>query len=125
MKLSKNEKSLEKTKSFQKNILWYLGFLSLLSLLYFVEEKTAFLWFLAFIPYFGTYKANDERLELNFGRATRNAFMYTIIFGVGTVVYIYITHKTELFAPAFVVLFGGSLLVCLLSLFYYDKVNKK
>ena len=108
-----------------KNTLWYLGFLSFVSLLYFVEGKTAFLWFLAFIPYFATYKTNDERLEINLGKATKNAFMYTIFFGVATIVYIYLTQSIELFAPAFVVLFGGSLIVCLFSLLYYDKVSKK
>ena len=108
-----------------KNILWYLGFLSLLSLLYFVEGKTAFLWFLSFIPYFATYKISDERLDINLGKATRNAFMYTIFFGVATIVYIYLTRNTELFAPAFVILFGGSLLTCIISLFYYDKASKK
>ena len=108
-----------------RNILWYLGFLSLLSLLYFVEKKTAFLWFLAFIPYFATYNTNDERLEINLGKATRNAFAYTILFGVATIVYIYLTQNTGLFAPAFVILFGGSLIVCLISLFYYDKTSKK
>jgi len=107
-----------------KNVLWYLGFLSLLSLLYFVEGKTAFLLFLSFIPYFATYNANDERIEANTGRATRNAFAYTIFFGVATIVYIYLTHSTELFAPAFVVLFGGCLLVCILSLLYYDKTGR-
>ncbi|RLJ00695.1 MAG: hypothetical protein DRP06_01475 [Candidatus Aenigmatarchaeota archaeon] len=106
-----------------KNMLWYLGFLSLLSLLYFVEWKTAFLWFLCFIPYFGTYNVKDERIEVNTGRATRNAFAYTIFFGVGTIVYIHLTGNTELFAPAFVALFGGSLLVGLISLFYYDKMR--
>ncbi|MCP3682863.1 MAG: DUF3796 domain-containing protein [bacterium] len=108
-----------------KNILWYLGFLSLLSLLYFVEGKIGFLGFLGFVPYFATYKITDERLEINLGKATKNAFAYTIFFGVATVVYIYITHSIELFAPAFVVLFGGCLIVCLFSLFYYDKVSKK
>jgi len=107
-----------------KNVLWYLGFLSLLSLLYFVEGKTAFLWFLSFIPYFATYNVNDERIEANTGRATRNAFAFTIFFGVATIVYIYLTHSTELFAPAFVVLFGGCLLVCILSLLYYDKTGR-
>ena len=108
-----------------KNILWYLGFLSAVSLLYFVEGKTAFLLFLSFIPYFATYNISDERLEINLGRATRNAFMYTILFGVATIVYIYLTHSIELFAPAFVVLFGGCLMVCLFSLLYYDKADKK
>ena len=105
-----------------KNILWYLGFLSIVSSLYFVEGKTVFLCFLSFIPYFSMYNLSDERLEIIIGRATRNAFMYTIFFGVATIAYIYLTHSsTELFAPAFVFLFGGSLMVCLLSAFYYDK----
>ncbi len=107
-----------------KNTLWYLGFLSVVSLLYFVEGKTAFLWFLCFLPYFATYNMSDERIEMNFGRATRNAFMYTMFLGVATIVYIYLTQSTELFAPAFVFLFGGSLLVCLLSLLYYDRTGK-
>ena len=107
-----------------KNILWYLGFLSTLSVLYFVEGNTVFLLFLSFIPYFATYDVNDERLEVNLGKATRNAFAYTISFGVATIVYIYLTQNIELFAPAFVVLFGGSLIVCLLSLLYYDRTGK-
>ena len=108
-----------------KNILWYLGFLSIVSVLYFVEGKTVFLCFLSFIPYFSMYNLSDERLDMVIGRATRNAFMYTIFFGIATIVYIYLTHSsTELFAPAFVFLFGGSLMVCLFSVFYYDRVGK-
>jgi len=107
-----------------KNTLWYLGFLSVVSLLYFVEGKTAFLWFLCFLPYFATYNMSDERVEANTGRATRNAFAYTIFFGVATIVYIYLTQSTELFAPAFVILFGGALIVCILSLLYYDRTGK-
>lgn len=108
-----------------KNILWYLGFLSAVSLLYFVEGDAVFLFFLSFIPYFAIYNLSDERLETIVGRATRNAFMYTIFFGIGAIVYIYLTHNnTELFAPAFVFLFGGNLIVCLLSVFYYDRAGK-
>ena len=108
-----------------KNIMWYLGFFSVVSLLYFVEMKTVFLCFLGFIPYFSLYNLSDERLEVIVGRATRNAFIYSIFFGIATIVYIYLTHSsTELFAPAFVFLFGGCLIVCLLSVFYYDKAGK-
>ncbi len=105
------------------NKLWYLGFLSLVSALYFVEGKTVFLWFLGFIPYFSLYSMSDERLEANLGRATTNAFLFTILAGVSTIVYIYLTGSEALFAPAFIVLLGGSLLVCLVSLFYYDKLG--
>lgn len=104
-----------------KNVLWYLGFLSLVSLLYFVERKTAFLWFLGFLPYFSLYNVTDEMLEMFVGKATRNAFIYTMFFGVGIIAYVYLTDSTELFIPAFPVLLGGSLLVCLLSLLYYDR----
>jgi hypothetical protein len=108
-----------------KNVLWYLGTLSIISILYFVEGKTVFLWFLSFIPYFSIYKLSDERLEMIIGRATRNAFMYSIFFGVGIFVYIYMTQSViELFAPAFVILLGGSLMVCLFSVFYYDRAGK-
>jgi len=107
-----------------KNMLWYLGFLSALSLLYFVEGKIGFLGFLGFISYFTVYKMNDERIERNIGRATTNAFMYTVFFGSATIAYGYLTKNTEILLPAFVILFGGALIICLLSLFYYDKTGK-
>ena len=107
-----------------KNALWYLGFLSVLSLLYFVEGKLGFIGFLGFISYFSIYKMSDERLEENVGRATRNAFMYMVFFGSATFVYGYLTKNMEIILPAFLVLFGGSLLVCLLSLFYYNKKGR-
>ena len=106
-----------------KNALWYLGFLSLLSLLYFVEGKTAFLWSLGFLSYFSLYRETDEMLEMCVGKATRNAFMYTMFSGVASLVYIYLTGNTDVFGAAFAVLFGGSLLVCILSLLYYYQVG--
>jgi hypothetical protein len=107
-----------------KNTLWYMGFLSALSLMYFINGKVGFLGFLGFLPYFTTYSVSDERLEKNLGKATRTAFAYTIVFGVSTIVYISLTDKVEYFAPAFIMLFGGSLLVCLISLLYYDRVAR-
>lgn len=107
-----------------KSAFWYLGFLSLLSMLYFVEWKVGFLGFLGFLPYFSIYKMGDERIEKNVGRSTRNAFMYTIFFGSGTLVYGYLTKNTEIILPAFPLLFGGTLIISLLSLFYYDRTGK-
>ena len=104
-----------------KNNLWYMGFLSLFSLLYFVNGSIGYLGFIGFLPYFSAYKVSDERLERNFGKATRKSFAYIIVFSVMTITYISLTKSTELFAPAFIMLFGGSLLVCLISLFYYDR----
>ena len=107
-----------------KNVLWYLGFLSLLSLLYFVEGKIGFLGFLGFVSYFSVYKMNDEMIEKNIGRATTNAFMFTVFFGSATVAYGYLTKNIEIMLPAFVILFGGALLICLVSLFYYQRTGK-
>ncbi len=107
-----------------KNMLWYLGFLSLLSLLFFAEWNVGMLGFAGFISYFSIYNMSDERIEVNIGRATRNAFMYTTFFGSGIFAYGYLTKNLEILLPAFVLLFGGSLLVCLLSLFYYDKQGR-
>ena len=104
-----------------KNSFWYLGFLSLLSLLYFVEGKVGFLGFLGFISYFSVYKMNDERIEVNIGKASRNAFLFTVFFGSLTVAYGYLTKNLEIMLPAFVIMFGGALIICLLSLFYYEK----
>lgn len=107
-----------------KNMLWYLGFLSVLSVLFLAEGKVGLLGFLGFISYFSIYNMSDERIEINIGRATRNAFMFTTFFGSGVFAYGYITKNLEILLPAFVLLFGGSLIICLLSLFYYDKVGK-
>ena len=107
-----------------KSAFWYLGFLSLLSLLFFVEWKVGFLGFLGFISFFSVYKVSDEMLEVNIGRASRNAFLFAMFFGSASLAYLYLTNGLELLKAAFVVLFGGCLLVCLLSLFYYQKVGK-
>lgn len=74
---------------------------------------------------FSIYKMDDERIERNIGLATRNAFVYTIFFGSAMVAYGYITKNIGIFPPAFVALFGGALIVCLLSLYYYDKMVRK
>jgi len=103
---------------------WYLGFLSLLSLLFFAEGKIGFLGFLGFVSFFSVYKVNDEMLEANIGRASRNAFLFAMFFGSASLAYLYLTNGLELLKVAFVLLFGGALLVCLLSLFYYQKVGK-
>jgi hypothetical protein len=108
-----------------KNAMWYLGFLSLLSLLYFVEGKPVFLCSLGFLSYFSLYRENDEMLETFVGKAARNAFMYTMFSGTASVAYIYLTENTRLLGAAFALLYGGSLLVCILSLFYYIRMGTR
>jgi len=108
-----------------RSAFWYLGFLSFLSLLFFAEGKVGFLGFLGFLSFFSVYKISDEMLEVNIGRASRNAFLFAMFFGSASLAYLYLTNGLELFPIAFVLLFGVTLLVCLLSLFYYQKVGKK
>ncbi len=108
-----------------KSAFWYLGFLSVLSLLFFVEGKAGFLGFLGFISFFSVYRISDEMLEVNIGKASRNAFLFAMFFGSVSLAYLYLTNGLELFQIGFVLLLGGTLLACLLSLFYYHKVGKK
>ena len=107
-----------------KNVLWYLGFLSAMSLLYFVDGDGGFLCFLGFVPYFATYWTKDERVELNIGRAARNAVLWVIFSGAVSIVYFMFTGDKEAFRWAFVALWAGSLSICLLSFFYYDAIGK-
>jgi hypothetical protein len=102
-----------------KNVLWYLGFLSFLSILYFVNGNWGFLCFLGFLPYFAAYWAKDERVDINVGRASRNAFLYTVAAGAFGIVYICVTGD-EAFRWAFALLFTGCIVICVLSFLYYD-----
>jgi hypothetical protein len=108
-----------------KNAMWYLGFLSVLSLLYFVEWKPVFLCWLGFLSYFSLYRENDEMLEAFVGKAARNAFMYAMFSGAASLAYVYLTDNTRLLGAAFALLYGGSLLVCILSLFYYIRMGTR
>jgi len=105
-----------------KNRLWYLGFLSLTSLLYLIEGKTIFLLFISFLAYFGLYNISDERLDHVLGKATSNSFLFSIFFGIGTIIYLSFNNNSiDLFAPAFVFLVGGNLLICLFSVLFYER----
>ena len=101
-----------------RNALWYLGFLSLFALLYFVRGNWLFFSFLGFLPYFVTYWAKDERVDANIGRASRNAFLYTVAAGAFSIVYISLTGLYAL--EAFTLLFAGCIITCVLSFIYSD-----
>lgn len=109
----------------KKSSLWYLGFLSLLSLLYFVNANAGFFGFLTFAPYFVIYRMGDERIEANIGKATRNAFLFSAAAGSVELVYIRLAGLADAaFVDAFVTLFTGGLIVCLLSLVFYEAAGK-
>ena len=109
----------------KKSALWYLGFLSLLSLLYFESGNPGFFGFLAFLPYFVIYRMSDERIERNIGRATRNAFLFAVLAGSASLVYIRLTGMgNDAFVEAFGLLLGGLLAVCLGSLVYYEMAGR-
>jgi hypothetical protein len=108
-----------------KNTLWYLGFLSPLSLLYFLTGEIGFLGFVVFALYFTIYKENDERLEMNTGLATRNAFLFVVFAGAISLFYINITLDKNFFPIAFVLLFSGSIVISVLSYGYYNSKEEK
>lgn len=108
-----------------KNALWYLGFLSPLSLLYLVNGEIGFLGFAVFALYFTIYKENDERLQINAGLATRNAFLYVILIGAVSLFYINITQDKSLFPIAFVLVFSGNIVISMLSYGYYNSKEEK
>lgn len=108
-----------------KNTLWYLGFLSPLSLLYFVTGNIGFADFAAFAVYFTIYGENDERLQANVGLATRNAFLYVVFAGAISLIYINISKNMFYFPSAFALLFSGSILICVLSYFFYNFQEEK
>ncbi len=103
-----------------KNTLWYLGFLSPLSLLYFVTGNIGFAGFAAFAVYFTIYGENDERLQANVGLATRNTFLYVVFAGAVSIIYINLTKDISSFPQAFTLLFSGSIIICVLSYFFYN-----
>jgi len=109
----------------KRSSLWYLGFLSLLSLLYFENGNPGFFGFLAFLPYFVIYRFGDERIEMNIGKASRNAFLFAVLAGSAALVYIRLLGLgNDAFVEAFGLLLGGLLTVCLGSLVYYEAAGK-
>lgn len=108
-----------------KNTLWYLGFLSPLSLLYFITGDIGFAAFAAFAVYFTVYGENDERLQRNVGLATRNAFLYVVFAGAISIIYITLIRDKSIFPLAFTLLFSGSIIICVLSYFFYNSKNER
>jgi len=104
-----------------KNILWYLGFISILSILYLIKNDPGFLLFLSFAMFFFTYFAKtDERINQNIGRAARNAFIYTMLSSTLSILYINLTEKISFYQWAFAIVITGALVICVLSFIYYD-----
>jgi hypothetical protein len=109
----------------KKSSLWCLGLLSLLSLLYLGNGNPGFFGFLGFLPYFAIYRFEDERIEANIGKASRNAFLFSVLAGSAALVYIRLTGLgNDAFVDAFGLLLGGLLAVCLGSLLYYEMAGR-
>lgn len=103
-----------------RNVLWYLGFLSLISLLYFMKGDPGYLLYLSFFMFFFTYNAKDERVGINEGRAARNAFLYMMVASAASVAYVGLTENTAFYQWAFAIVVTGALVVCVLSFKYYE-----
>ena len=103
-----------------RNVLWYLGFLSLISLLYFVKGDPGYLLYLSFLMFFFTYNAKDERVEINEGKAARNAFLYMMITSAVCIAYVSLSKNIAFYQWGFAIVVTGALVVCVLSFKYYE-----
>ncbi|MBN2066785.1 MAG: DUF3796 domain-containing protein [Candidatus Thermoplasmatota archaeon] len=105
--------------------LWYLGFLSLPSLLYVIRGDPGFLLFLSFLMFFFTYwTKTDERVAVNIGRASRNAFLYTMIIGAASIIYVNLVQDSAWYQWMFALVITGALSICVLSFMYYDSTGR-
>lgn len=108
-----------------KNKEKFYGFLSLLSLLYFVTGDIFYLASTGFLVLFTSHKKSDERLRKNFALATRNAFGYVLIIGGMAFGYASSFKDNPLFPSAFILLYLGSIFVYLISYYYYNFKEEK
>jgi len=107
-----------------KNILFYLGFISILSILYLIKGDPGFLLFLSFALFFFTYwTKTDERINQNIGRATRNAFLYMMFSSVLSILYINLAGNIVFYQWGFAIVITGALAICVLSFLYYDNTG--
>jgi len=101
-----------------------LGFLGLLGLLSLVTSNTGFAGFFGFFGFFAyTRLVNDERLQINTGRAAKNAFVSMVVAYPAILVYGAFVPKAapEVYAFGFVLVVAMQLLIFSLSLAYYER----
>lgn len=96
------------------------GFLSLISLLYFVTGNISFIVCAGSLVFFTSHKKSDERLRRNFALATRNAFFYVLVVGGMAFGYANSFKDNSLFPAVFILLYLGSIFVYLFSYYYYN-----
>jgi len=98
------------------NRLYYLGFLGFLSLLGLVSSNIGFFSFKKI--------KNDERLEANINKSTRNAFVSSLIFFVLVAVYTTLTSNLSIIAFAFALNFALQIIVFTFSLKFYGDAKE-
>jgi hypothetical protein len=105
----------------------YLGFLGLLCLLAVPTGNLGFLGFVTFFGYFLYRNAiNDERFQINVGRAARNAFILSMAVFALSLAYGALTSRGNLdpiLASVFVQSFVLQTAAFNVSLIYYEKAE--
>ncbi len=102
----------------------YLGFLGLLGLLSLVTSNSGFAGFFGFFGFFAYTKlVDDERLQINTGRAAKNAFVSAVVAFAAFTVYGAVVPGAALYTYAlgFALVFALQVLVFSLSLAYYER----
>jgi hypothetical protein len=101
----------------------YLGLLGFLGLLGLFTGNYGLYGFFGFFGFFSPLggRGSDERVERNVNRACRNAFVFDLGVSALFIVYIATSRVIEAFAPAFAIIFAGSLILFTASFIYYDR----
>ncbi len=108
----------------KRSWLRYLGFLGLLGLLSLVTSNPGFTGFFGFFGFFVYARlVDDERLQINTGRAATNALVAAVLAFVGFTLYGALVPGVAMqtYASAFANIFAIQLLVFGLSLAYYER----
>ncbi|WP_408956629.1 DUF3796 domain-containing protein [Natroniella sp. ANB-PHB2] len=103
----------------------YLGLLGLIGLLGVFPANPDYYGFFGFFRFFAfSNVVNNERLDLNINKATRNAFIASLIVFVIANIWANFTLKADIFIYTFVANFVLLILVFCFSFIYYDRANK-
>lgn len=108
----------------KRSRLRYLGFLGFLGLLGLVTSNSGFVGFFGFFGFFAYWRlVDDERFQINTGRAARNAFVSALVVYPAVVVYGAFVPEVVLqaYAIGFALLFAMQILIFSLSLAYYER----
>lgn len=106
----------------QRNKVGYLGFLGFVGLLGIFTGNSGFYGFFGFFGLLSSLwgRGSDERVDQNINRACRNTFVFTMIVSTLWIIYLATVQALDVCPLAIASLFGGNVLLFVISFIYYD-----